>query len=216
MNTDRLIDILSVDTEPVSSGRFGRMLILAMVSSGAAAFGFMLATVGLRPDLQSAPHLEWLAIKLLFAMSVVGAGAPLLSGLMRPGSEDDTGWNLIFLPFFVAFAAALAMLLVGHPQEWGAMLRGATRVSSARCLLSIVFFAAIPLTAIICAVRKGAPTRLRLCGGIAGIVSGGIGAAAYAFSCRSDAIPFIAIWYGAAIVLCAVIGTQLGPRVLRW
>lgn len=216
MNTDRLIDILSMDTEPVSSGRFGRMLILAIVSSGVAAFGLMLATVGLRPDLQSAPHLQWLAIKLLFAMSVVGAGAPLLNSSMRPGLGDETNWNVLFLPFFVAFAAALAALLVGHPQEWGAMLRGATRVSSARCLLCIMFFAAIPLTAIVYALRKGAPTQLKLCGGIAGIVAGGIGAAAYAFSCRSDTIPFIAIWYGTAIMLCAVIGAQLGPRVLRW
>ena len=79
-----------------------------------------------------------------------------------------------------------------------------------------MFFAAIPLAAVIYALRKGAPTRLKLCGGIAGIVAGGIGAAAYAFNCTSDTIPFIAIWYGAAIVLCAVIGAQLGPRVLRW
>jgi hypothetical protein len=135
---------------------------------------------------------------------------------MRPGSEDGTNWNVIFLPFFVAFAAALAVLVVGHPQEWGAMLRGATGVSSARCLFCIMFFGAIPLTAIIYALRKGAPIRLKLCGGIAGFVAGGIGAAAYAFSCRSDTIPFIAIWYSTAIMLCAVIGTQLGPRVLRW
>lgn len=216
MNTNRLIDMLSMDIEPVSRGRFGRMLILAIVSSGVAAFGLMLATVGLRPDLQSAPHLEWLAIKLLFSMSVVGAGAPLLNRSMRPGWEDQTNWNLIFLPFLVAFAAALATLLVAHPQEWGVMLRGATRVSSARCLFCIMFFGAIPLTAIIYVLRKGAPTRLKLCGGIAGFVAGGIGAAAYAFSCKSDTIPFIAIWYGIAITLCAVIGTQLGPRVLRW
>ena len=216
MNTNRLIDLLSLDIEPVRSGQFGRTLTLAIVASAAAAFALMLATVGLRPDLRSTPHLGWLAIKLLFAVSVICAGAPLLSRSMRPGSGVETNWNLIFLPFFVAFVAAVATLFVGHPQDWAAMLRGATGVSSARCLICIVFFAAIPLTAIIYALRKGAPTRLKLCGGMAGFVAGGIGAAAYAFSCRSDTIPFIAIWYAAAIVVCAVVGTQLGPRVLRW
>jgi hypothetical protein len=79
-----------------------------------------------------------------------------------------------------------------------------------------VFFASIPMAAVIYALRQGAPTRLKLCGGIAGIVAGGIGAAAYAFNCRSDTFPFIAIWYGTATVICAFIGAQLGPRVLRW
>jgi hypothetical protein len=216
MNTDRLIDLLSVDIEPVSSVRFGKMLMLAIVTSAAAAFVLMLATVGLRPHLQSTPHLEWLAIKLFFAVSVVCAGAPFLNRSMRPGLGDETSWNAIFVPFLVAFVAALATLLVSHPQEWGSMLCGATGASSARCLFCIVFLAAIPLIALIYALRKGAPTRLRLCGGIAGSVAGGIGAAAYAFSCRSDTIPFIAIWYGAAIMVCALIGTQLGPRFLRW
>lgn len=216
MNTDRLIDMLSADAEPVNTSRIGWVLILAIVTSGAAAFGLMLATLGPRPDLQSTTPLEWLAVKLLFALSMVAIGAPLLNRSMRPGLDDETNWVVICLPFLVAIAAALATLLVGQPQGWGAMLSGATRVSPARCLFCILFFAAIPMTAIICALRQGAPTRLRLCGGIAGIVAGGLGAAAYAFSCRSDTIPFIAIWYGTAIVLCAVIGAQLGPRVLRW
>lgn len=215
MNTDRLIDILSVELEAVNSGRLGKTLILAIVTGGAAAFGLMLATVGPRPDLQSTAHIEWVAVKLLFALSVIGTGAPLLNRSIRPGLEDATNWALVFFPFFAALAVALGVLL-GQPQAWREMLRGATTVSSVRCLFRIMFFAAIPLAAVIYALRQGAPTRLKLCGGIAGIVAGGIGAAAYAFNCTSDTIPFIAIWYSTAIVLCAVIGAQLGPRVLRW
>ena len=74
MNTDRLIDILSVDAEPVNSGQLGKMLILAIGASGAAALGLMLATVGPRPDLQSTAHLEWTAVKLLYALSVLAHG----------------------------------------------------------------------------------------------------------------------------------------------
>jgi hypothetical protein len=111
---------------------------------------------------------------------------------------------------------ALAMLLLGRGHAWSGMLLGATPVSWARCLIYIVFFAAIPFGALIWALRTGAPTRLKLCGAIAGVVAGGLGAAAYALSCISDTMGFIAIWYGAAIVLCAVIGAQLGPRLLRW
>ncbi len=216
MNTDRLIDVLSANLEPAGHEQFGKTLILAMVTGGAAAFGLMLATVGPRPDLHSTAHLEWLAVKLLFALSVIGTGAPLLLRSTRPGLENATNWAPIFFPFFAAIAMALAMLLLSRPQAWRGMLLGANTVSSARCLVCIMFFAAIPLAALIWALRKGAPTRLKLCGAIAGIVAGGLGAAAYALCCMSDTIPFIAVWYGAAIVLCAVIGAQLGPRLLRW
>jgi hypothetical protein len=215
MNTDRLIDMLSAELEAVNSSRLGKALILAIVTGGAIAFALMLVTVGPRPDLQSTAHLEWVAVKLLFAFSVIGRGALLLNRSMRPGQEDATNWSIVFLPFLAALAVALAVLL-DQPQAWRDLLSGATTTSSMRCLLLIMFFAAIPFAAVIYAIRQGAPTRLKLCGGIAGIVAGGIGAAAYAFNCRSDTIPFIAIWYGAAIVICAVIGSQLAPRVLRW
>jgi len=215
MNTDRLIDMLSAELEAVNNGRLGKTLILAIVTGGAIAFALMLVTVGPRPDLQSTTHIEWVAVKLLFALSVIGTGALLLNSSMRPGLEDATNWTLVLFPFLAALAVAFAVLL-GQPQAWRELLRGATTVSSVRCLVLIMSFAAIPLAAVIYALRQGAPTRLKLCGGIAGIVAGGIGAAAYAFNCASDTIPFIAIWYSAAILICAAIGSQLGPRVLRW
>ena len=216
MNTDRLIEILSVDAEPVNSGQLGKMLILAIATSGAAALVLMLAAVGPRPDLQSTAHLEWTAVKLLYALSVLVTATPLLNRSVRPGLEDETHWVLIFLPFLAAIGIALVLLPLGQPLVLGAMLRGATTVSPVRCLFCITFFAAIPLAAVFVVLRRGAPTRLKLCGGLAGIVAGGIGATAYAFACTSDTIPFIAMWYGIAIVLCAVVGSQLGPRILRW
>jgi hypothetical protein len=108
------------------------------------------------------------------------------------------------------------MLLFVRPEIWTAMLHGATTVSSARCLFCVPFFAAIPLAALIWALRQGAPTRLKLCGTIAGIVAVGLGAAAYALACNCDTVPFIAIWYSGAIALCGLIGGRLGPRFLRW
>jgi hypothetical protein len=216
VNTDRLIEVLSTNLEPVSPGRFGKVLTLAILAGEAAALVLMLATVGPRPDLDSTAHLEWTAVKLLFALSVVGTAAPLLVRMMRPGLEHGTHLAQILPPFFAAIAAALLMLLFERPQAWSEMLRGASEVSSPRCLLLITSFAAIPMAALIWSLRRGAPTRLRLCGAIAGVVAGGLGAAAYALNCNSDTIPFIAIWYTAAIGLCAIIGSQLGPRLLRW
>src|SRR6266481_8163064 len=134
MNTDRLIDMLSAELDAVNSGRLGKTLLLAIVTGGAIAFGLMLVTVGPRPDLHSAPHIEWVAVKLLFALSVIGTGALLLNKAMRPGLEDETNWAMVFFPFVAALAVAFAVLL-GQPQAWSEMLRGATTVSPLRCLL---------------------------------------------------------------------------------
>ena len=216
MNTDRLVDLLSANIEPVGRVHFGRMLLVAMLAGGAAAFALMLATVGPRADLGSTIHIAWTAVKLFFAISVISTAAPLLLKSLRPGLEKEIHPALLFLPFFAAMAAALVMLFLVTSHAWSLMLRGATSVSPARCLLCIVFFGAIPFAALVWVLRQGAPTRLRLSGAIAGVVAGGFGAAAYAFACTSDTIPFIAFCYGAAIALCAFIGAQLGPRLFRW
>jgi hypothetical protein len=216
VNTDRLVDLLSSNLEPIGRVRFGKTLLLAMLTGSAAALILMLTTVGPRADLDSTAHLWWTALKLLFAMSVIGTATPLLLRSMRPGLEKETHPEIIFLPFLAAIVAALAMLLFVPPHAWSEMLHGATSVSPVRCLGLIVFFGAIPFTALVWVLRQGAPTRLRLSGAIAGVTAGGLGAAAYAFACTSDTVPFIAIYYGAAIAICAFIGAHLGPRLLRW
>jgi hypothetical protein len=214
VNTDRLIDVLSANLEPVSPGQLGRMLLLAMVTGEVAAFGLMLATVGPRSELASTAHLEWAAAKLFFAFSIVFAGAPFLIKSINPGRENETKWALLFFPLVATGALTLVMLLLGR-DAWGTPL-GAQAISPARCFFCITFFAAMPLAALIWVLRQGAPTLLRLCGAIAGIVAGGLGAAAYAIACNSDTVPFIAIWYSGAIALCGLIGARLGLRFLRW
>jgi hypothetical protein len=58
VNTDRLIDVLSPNLEPVRRDHFERTMILAIVTGGAAGFGLMLVTVALRPELCSKVHLD--------------------------------------------------------------------------------------------------------------------------------------------------------------
>jgi hypothetical protein len=215
MNTDRLIDMLRSDIEPVRRGHLAGTLVAAISVGAVATFILMLATVGPRAGFQSTDHLKWIALKLVFALSVVAAGAPPLYRSIRPGLENEVRWSLVVVPLLVAIAVSIAIVL-DAPRALTVMLRGATTISWMRCLSRVVFFAALPWGALIYAIRQGAPTRLRLSGAFAGLVAGGMGAAAYAFNCTSDSIPFVAVWYGLAIVLCTVIGAQLGPRMLRW
>lgn len=216
LKTEQLIDLLSANLEPVNEGWLGKTLVLAILAGGAGAALLMLGTVGLRPDLQTTAHLEWAGLKLVLPLSVIAMGIPFLARSMCPGLESRSNWTLVLLPFVAAIAVAFMMLLLLPPKTCIEMLLGANQFSSPRCFLCVLSFAAIPLAALFWALREGAPTRLEVSGTLAGIVAGGLGAAAYAFNCNSDTILFITIWYAAAISLCAFVGAQLGPRLLRW
>jgi hypothetical protein len=213
MKTDRLIDMLSTNLEPIKEGRLKGTLVWALVVGGAAAFCLMLTTVGLRTGVAEGYLPGYVALKLLFTLSLIGVGAASLDRLMRPGQEGRKLFAFVFLPFFIVICAGVASLVFGQPMAWGRMIFG---MQWATCLLCIPLFAVVPFAALIWALRKGAPTNLRRAGAIAGLVAGALGATAYAFHCPDDSVPFIAIWYGTLVGLCGVIGAILAPRLLQW
>jgi hypothetical protein len=154
-----------------------------------------------------------LAVKLLFMLILIGAGTALLAKLIRPGQDGRSLYLVIFLVFVAIGLAGVVALAVRPSVTWGHMLLGTQWFMCAFC---IPLFAVIPFAGLIWALRRGAPTNLRRAGAIAGLVAGALGAVAYAFHCPDDSIPFIALWYGAMVALCAGIGAMLGPRLLRW
>lgn len=213
MKTERLIDILSTNLEPVKRPKVGATLALAVVIGGIAAFCTMLMTVGLRSQNDGVFRLGFLALKLAFMLSVIGLGAVSLNRLIRPGQDMRRLLAIIFLPFLVVGVAGLVALTLVRPANWVPMIIGAQWAS---CLVCVPLFAIVPFAVLIWALRQGAPTNLRRTGAIAGLVAGALGAVAYAFHCPDDSVPFIAIWYGAMVGLCALLGAAVGPRLLRW
>ena len=213
MKTDQLIDMLSTNVEPVKSGQVWKPLIWALAIGGVASFCVMLATVGLRTEAAGVSHLGFLALRVLFMLSLVGVGTALLIKLIRPGQDGRKLFTFIFLPFLAAGLAGIVALALEPSAAWHPMILGTQWVT---CLYCIPLFAIVPFAVLIWALRKGAPTNLKRTGAIAGLVAGALGATAYAFHCPDDSLPFIAIWYGAMVLLCAWIGARLGPRLLRW
>ncbi len=213
MKTDQLIEMLSTNVEPVKSGQVWKPLVWALAIGGAASFCVMLATVGLRTDAAGGIHVGFLALKLLFMVSVIGTGTALLMKLIRPGQEARKLFRFLFLPFLVAGLVGIVALAFEPSAAWHPMILGTQWVT---CLYCIPLFAIAPFALLIWALRKGAPTNLQRTGAIAGLVAGALGATAYAFHCSDDSLPFIAIWYGAMVLLCAWIGARLGPWLLRW
>jgi hypothetical protein len=169
--------------------------------------------LGMRQDLSNPGVLEFMFVKIGFAAAVTVLGWRLLIRHTRPGGENHSRIFLTGVPFVALVALAAVNLILVPAAHWSQLFTGERLL---QCLLSIPVMAIVPFAVIVWAVRNAAPTNLLRTGALAGLVAGGIGAMAYALHCPNDSLPFIALWYGGAIVFCALGGAALGPRLLRW
>jgi len=84
------------------------------------------------------------------------------------------------------------------------------------CPFRIAILSLPAFAALFWAMREWAPTRLRLAGAAAGLCAGGVGAFVYTFHCPELAASFLGVWYVIGMLIPAVAGAWLGPRLLRW
>jgi hypothetical protein len=104
--------------------------------------------------------------------------------------------------------------LVGTDRTgWPELVLGQT---AAVCPFLITLLATPVFLGGIWALRGLAPTRLRLAGASMGLLAGAAGATVYAIHCPELAAPFLGTWYVIGIAIPTVLGSLLGPRVLRW
>jgi len=213
MKTDELINMLGTNLEPVKGGELRNALMIALAAGAAAASCLMLAIFGLPAGALVSDYSGPKVLALAFTLGSVFAGASFLIRSARPGDPGRKPLMLISVLFFALISVAGATFVLTHPAAWSGMIFGP---QWAACLICIPLFAVAPFASLIWALRKGAPTNLMRTGAIAGLVAGALGAAIFAFHHPGGSIPFIALWYGGSILLCALVGALLGSRLLRW
>jgi hypothetical protein len=84
------------------------------------------------------------------------------------------------------------------------------------CLANIIFLSLVPLTAVVYALRQGAPMSPAVTGAAAGLLAGAVGGYGFSMHCMDDSPLFVAIWYTLAIGLMALTGLMVGRYWLRW
>jgi hypothetical protein len=213
VKTDDLINIISTNVEAVAYREPKRMILIAAGLGAVTALVAMVLFLGVRTDLSELRPWQFIVVKTTFAGAIIGISLANLTRIARPGGERRVSIALGLTPFGGALIVAIASLAITPMSDWTAMIVGQYWLL---CLLCIPLNAIVPFAAIIWAMRQLAPTNLMLAGAMAGRAAGGISAFAYSLHCTDDSFPFIALWYGLTIALCAVLGGVLGPRLLRW
>jgi hypothetical protein len=213
MKSDELINILGTNVEPVKGEQVRNTLVIALAAGGIVAVCLMLAVLGLPTDVHGSEYIGLKVVALAFTLGLVAAGASFLVRAARPEEPGRRPLIVVGILSLTIVSAGIAALLLTHPAAWSAVVFGP---QWAACLFCIPLFSLAPFASLIWALRKGAPTNLTLTGAMTGLVAGALGAAVFAFHHSGGSLPFIALWYGGPIALCALAGAVLGPRLLRW
>lgn len=212
-STDALIDALVTDFSAAPAVSLRRTLALGLATGGGISIAAMLATMGLRPDFAAALATFSFWVKLLFPLGLALAGILAMDRLGRPGARADAG-------FLVGAVVIAAMALLATIELGGAAPSGVRDLLLGHTLdhcTAVILLLSLPILAGgMFAMRAMAPTRLRLAGAAVGVAAGGLSAFIYAYACDETALPFVALWYGAGILLAGALGALLGPRLLRW
>ena len=213
MKTDDLVTLLATGIDGVEPDAMTRRYATAL---GWGAFGstlLMAILLGVRDDLGHAALQPMFWAKLGYVISLAAASLFVLSRLSRPGLSMAGLAPTLAVPLILIWALAAIALIGANTTERESMVFGRTWNS---CPFLIATLSVPVFVAITWAMKGLAPTRLGLAGGAVGLASGAIGAIVYSLHCREMGAPFLATWYLLGVLIPAVIGTLLGPRLLRW
>jgi hypothetical protein len=211
LRTDDLIRAIAADAAPRPA--VGPVLAAAMAGLAVAAAAVALPALGVNPALGSMMTPPLLLLRQLFPLLLALGAALVALRLARPDGVAGPPLLLLGGALVLAGAVVLRELALLPPAEWRPAMVGETRVA---CLVSVSLIALPLLAGALWALARGATTRPRASGALAGLLAGAIAAAIYALHCTETSPLFYAAWYGLAILGVTGLGAALGPRLLRW
>ncbi|MEH6790874.1 DUF1109 domain-containing protein [Parasphingorhabdus sp.] len=211
VSANHLIEGLVEELEPVRAlqPKNGMAIVcgLAMVAAAAVA-----TFLGVRNDLMTgmADEMFFLRSGVLLMLGIATALAVV--NMARPGvGKLNRGWiwALIAAALFPLTAAIMSAINM-PPVE-------ALRPMQGLKCLSVSGVAALAIgSGLTLWLRQGAPTSPERAGWLVGIASGALGAAAYNLHCPFNDIYYIGLWFTIPVVVAAILGRLVVPRLIRW
>lgn len=212
MKTDDLIEAL-VEDRAVRSPRPRPATILALLVGAVAAGIVFMLSLHPRPDIVQAAGTYRFLLKAVLALILATSAISLALYFVQPEAVSRRRlWLIAAVPVLLA-AAAVGELIVMPEATW---MPGMMGINPVFCVFMIALLSLGPLLAFLAALRYGAPSDPGLAGALAGLASGGIGAAVFVIHCPNDSPLFVIVWYSLAIGFVTLAGYFAGRRWLRW
>lgn len=213
MNTDDLILQLSQNARPVQREAVTKRLIAGIAFGAAMSAAFVIGWLGPRDDLAVAVHRSSYWIKWAYTLSLSAAAIAITAQLARPDTGRPRGMWLLAVPVLLLAGVGSLELARTPRSDWLAMWLGQ---SWSWCPWLVLIFSVPIFLGLLWSFRRLAPTRLRAAGAAAGLTAGACAASVYCLHCPEVSAVFVLTWYSFGILLATLLGTLLGPRLLRW
>lgn len=213
MKTEELVTLLATGAVAVEAPPAVQRYATAIGWGAAGAGLLLLLLLQIRHDLGQAMLLPMFWVKIGFVACLAAAGLFAALRLSRPGAKTDWVPLVLGLPVLGIWSIAAFALIEAEPLERSKLFFGETWKTCPLliAMLSIPVFATVMRT-----MKNLAPTRLRLAGFAAGLLSGAVAAVVYCLHCPEMSAPFIGFWYLLGMLIPASIGALLGNTLLRW
>lgn len=213
MKTDDFIVMLATGAGAADPGVARRRLAIA-AGAGLVGAGILMAgLLGVRRDLADALMLPMFWVKLAFVGSLSLLSLLAVVRLAHPGMELRWIPRLLAAPVLAIWLLAGAALGGASQEQRNILFFGETWLV---CPFLIAMLSVPAFMALTWAVKGLAPVRLRLAGAFVGLLSGALAGIVYCLHCPEMGAPFVAFWYLLGMLIPALAGALLGPRLLRW
>jgi hypothetical protein len=213
MKTDELVALLATGSGSVETHVAVRRYAVAVASGLIGAALLMVSLLKVSADLAEAALLPLFWLKIGFVASLLVASLFATVRLSRPGARIERVPAAMATPIVLMWAVAAMVVYVAEPAARSGLFLGQTWQS---CPLLIALLSAPALVAVIWAMKGLAPTRPRLAGFAAGLLSGAMAALVYCLHCPELEAPFVGFWYLLGMLIPAIAGAWLGEKLLRW
>lgn len=211
-NSETLIAHLVDNLEPVKPLSFARGLGYTLAGAAVSAL-VVVGFSGTRPDFLAGRFdpVYLISIGLFLMLGIAAAVTVIVMSRPQVGT-DHGGWV-----WAAAMAALLpaAALIIGLNSENTIMTRESVSYGL-ECLASGAASALLVLALLVAWLRNGAPTSPERAGLLSGIAAGSFGIFAFSLHCADNNIVHIGLWHSGVVVLMAVLGRTLVPRLVRW
>ena len=213
MKTDDLVTMLATGAGAVQPNQAARRYAAGVGAGALGAALLMAILLGPRHDFAAAIMLPMFWVKTAFVSSFAAASMFAAWRLSRPGLSLAWVPGLLSAPVLAIWLLATIVLARAEPAQRDGLFFGDTWNS---CPFLIALLSAPLFVAVIWAMKGLAPTRLRLAGAAAGLLSGALATMVYTVHCPELAAPFVGFWYLLGMLIPTALGALLGQRLLRW
>jgi hypothetical protein len=213
MQTSDLIERLATDLKPLPTRAGFARLLIGSICGAIVALGFVWVLFGPRSDFADAVLTSAFWIKWSYVLAVAAVAFWLCRRFARPERAHSSSLLALAFPLLALATLGALELSAAPPDQRAALWLG---TSAGRCPWIIAALSLPVFSGALWAFRKFAPTQHRLAGFSAGLLAGAFAAVVYAVHCTESAAAFVATWYSAGMLLPALVGLAIGPRILRW